>query len=92
MSINTQGYRIELIYAIIHNNHSTTMSNRAYEFKETENKRWGIYLQGRLLATAGSYEVCRSIGESLNQDTSYSDTLKAAIAYKKAINRSLIIN
>lgn len=62
-----------------------------YRFEKVDDRRWGIYVQDRLLATIGSYEACKSISESLSQDKSYTDALKAAIAYKKSINRSLII-
>ena len=68
------------------------MTNTVYEFKQTEDQRWGIYLDGRLLATVGSYEACQSMGECLNKQKTYSDTLKATISYKKAINRSLLVN
>lgn len=67
------------------------MTDILYEIKEVGNQRWGIYLQGRLLATVGSYEACKSIGESLNKEITYADMVKATIAYKKAINKSLII-
>lgn len=62
-----------------------------YRFEETNDKRWAIYFQNRLLATIGSYEACKSIGESLDKNMSYSDALKAAINYKKSINRSLTL-
>ena len=68
------------------------MSEAPYQFKEIDNKRWGIYLGDRLLATVGSYEACESIGQSLSSNLSYTDTIKATMMYKKAINRSLIIN
>lgn len=68
------------------------MSELPYKFKEIDNKRWGIYLENRLLATVGSYEACESIGKSLSRNLSYTDTIKAAMTYKKAINKSLIIN
>ncbi|MDJ0591582.1 MAG: hypothetical protein QNJ72_16555 [Pleurocapsa sp. MO_226.B13] len=67
------------------------MSNTAYKFQRTDDKRWGIYLQERLLATVGSYEACQSIGQSLSKNLSHTDTIKAKIAYKKAIDKSLII-
>ena len=67
------------------------MSRIAYKLKETEDQRWGVYLKDRLLATVGSYEACQSIVQSLSRNLSHTDTLKAAIAYKKAINKSLII-
>lgn len=62
-----------------------------YRFEKVNDRRWGIYVQDRLLATIGSYEACKSISESLSSDMSYPEALKAAIAYKKSINRSLII-
>ena len=68
------------------------MSKTPYQFKEIENDRWGIYLEDRLLATVGSYEACESIGLSLSKNLSYTDTIKATMAYKKALNKSLIIN
>ncbi|MEL6439830.1 MAG: hypothetical protein AAFQ80_11325 [Cyanobacteria bacterium J06621_8] len=61
------------------------------KFQEVENCRWGIYSGERLLATVGSYEACQSISESLSHDISDHDSLKAAIAYQNAINKSLII-
>lgn len=69
------------------------MSDTSYKFKfrETQDRRWGIYLEDRLLATVGSYEVCESIGQSLSENSSYTDTIKATMAFKKAINKSLII-
>ena len=68
------------------------MPHMPYQFKEIEENRWGIYLEDRLLATVGSYEACKSIGESLSNNLSYTDSIKAAMAYKKAINKSLIIS
>ncbi len=68
------------------------MSNTIYEFKETENKRWGIYLQNRLLATVGSYEACKSIWQCLSQKLSYRDSLKSAIASRKARDKSSRVN
>ncbi len=68
-----------------------SQAERGYHFQEVANQRWGIYLQGRLLATIGSYEACKSIEESLDKNMSYSDAIKAAIAYKKSIDRSLSI-
>ena len=64
---------------------------RKYSFQQVDNQRWGIYIQDRLLATIGSYEACKSIQESLDKNMSYSDALRAAIAYKKSINRSLSV-
>ena len=67
------------------------MSIPKYKFEQTEDKRWGIYMKGRLLATVGSYEACESIEQSLSRNASYTQLKKAAISYKKSINRSLII-
>lgn len=66
-------------------------TSHKFKFKETEDRRWGIYLEDRLLATVGSYEVCESIGQSLSENLSHTDTIKATMAFKKAINKSLII-
>lgn len=66
--------------------------NQTYKLKKTANKRWGIYLNDRLLATVGSYEVSQSIKQYLSENLSSSDTSKAAIAYNKAINRASVIN
>ncbi|MEM7757512.1 MAG: hypothetical protein AAF298_05205 [Cyanobacteria bacterium P01_A01_bin.40] len=60
-----------------------------YQFKETQDQRWAIYLQDRLLATVGNYEACQSINERLNRNLSYQETIKATITFKKAINKSL---
>ena len=68
------------------------MTVTKYEFQQTENQRWGIYCQGRLLATVGSYEACQSIKKSLDHNLSASDIFKVAIAYKQSIDRSLAIN
>ncbi len=67
------------------------MQNTKYKFEQTEDKRWGIYIQDRLLATVGSYQACKSLGQLLSKNASYAETKKAAIAYKQSINRSLII-
>ena len=67
------------------------MSIASYKFQEIKDEKWGIYFQNRLLATVSSYEACKSIEQYLNRNLSDIDTLKAAIAYKKAIDRSLII-
>ena len=67
------------------------MSNKLYKFQQTQDQRWGIYLQDRLLATIGSYEACQSMGQYLSTSLSHADVAKAAVAYKKAINRNLII-
>lgn len=90
MGINTQNHIISIKYRNTLNS-ELTMTEISYEIKEVDDKRWGIYLQGRLLATVGSYEACKSIGESLNKENTYADMVKATIAYKKAINKSLII-
>lgn len=63
-----------------------------YEFKEVGDNRWGIYLHDRLLATVGSYEACESMKQLLNRNLSRTDILKAEIAFKKAINKSLIVS
>lgn len=68
------------------------MSNTIYEIKETNNQRWGIYLQDRLLATIGSYEACESVWQSLSKNLSYQKYMKSSIAYRKAIDKSLTIN
>lgn len=68
------------------------MSNKLYKFQQTQNNRWGIYLQDRLLATIGSYEACESMGQYLGTNLSHADVVKAAVAYKKAINRNLTIS
>ena len=68
------------------------MSDKLYKFQQTRNSRWGIYLQDRLLATIGSYEACQSMGQYLSTNLSHADVVKAAIAYKKAINRNLTIS
>lgn len=65
--------------------------NGSYSFKQTEDERWGIYLEDRLLATVGTYEACQSIGRFLGNDLSREDSLKAAMAFKNSINKSLII-
>ena len=70
------------------------MSYVKYKFKEIENEKWGIYDRDRLLATISSYEACQSMGQLLsnNDNLSHLETIKATIAYKQAINKSLIIN
>ena len=60
-----------------------------YKFQKTQDKRWGIYLKDRLLATVGDQEVCQSIWLSLSSNLSSKDNKKAAIAYEKAVNRTL---
>lgn len=67
------------------------MSNKMYNFKQTQNKRWGIYLQDRLLATIGSYEACQYIEQLSTEKLSDTEVLKAAIAYQKSIDKSLSI-
>jgi hypothetical protein len=67
------------------------MSNTRYQFKKIDNKKWGIYFQDRLLATVGSYEVCQSLEQSLSKNLSQTEHLKIAIAYKRGINNSLIV-
>lgn len=68
------------------------MINTEYKFKKTKNKRWGIYLQDRLLATVGDQEVGQFIWLSLNNNLSHTDNEKAATAYKKAVERTLKVN
>ena len=68
------------------------MENTLYKFKEIENKRWGIYLQDRLLATVGSYEICQSLKEYLSNNLSEKDALRSSIAYKNAISKYLTVN
>lgn len=73
----------------------TELKNRVavnpYSFKQTEDRRWGIYMEDRLLATVGSYEACVSISKTLSGNLSREDLLKAKMAFKGSINRSLII-
>ena len=64
-------------------------TNTEYQFKKTRNKRWGIYLQDRLLATVGDREVGQFIWLSLSSNLSKVDNKKAAVAYKKAVERTL---
>ena len=56
------------------------MSSEIYEFKQTEDNRWGIYFQDRLLATFGSYEICQFMGQYLKNNLSTQDYQKSAIA------------
>ena len=72
-------------------NISTIMSNKPYRFQKTNNERWGIYLQGRLLATVGSYELCQYIEKMSSKQFYFTDNLKAQIAYKQVIHKSLMI-
>jgi len=67
------------------------MPEQKYKFEQIEDKRWGIYLQDRLLATVGSYEACQSIRQLSSNNLSYTESKKALITYKKAIDKSLII-
>ena len=67
------------------------IATNPYSFKQTDDRRWGIYLEDRLLATVGSYEACLSISKSLNGNLSREDLLKAKMVFKSSINRSLII-
>ena len=67
------------------------MYEQKYKFEQIEDKRWGIYLQGRLLATVGSYEACRSIKQLSNNNLSYTESKRAVMSYQKAIDKSLII-
>lgn len=68
------------------------MANPIYIFKQIDQERWGIYFEDRLLASISSYEACRSIAQSLNDDLSHNDAIKAEMTYKRAINPSLILN
>lgn len=63
-----------------------------YNFKQTQDQRWGIYIEDRLLATVGSYEACQSIGQYLTSSLSREDLIKATITFKSSINKSLIVN
>ena len=56
-----------------------------YQIKETQNQRWGIYLQDRLLATIGNYEVGLSLWRSLSENLSDKDSSKAMRAHDKAL-------
>lgn len=56
------------------------MVSEIYEFKQTEDNRWGIYFQDRLLATFGSYEICQFMGQYLKNNLSTQDYQKSAIA------------
>jgi hypothetical protein len=62
------------------------MSNKIYEFKQTEDNRWGIYFQDRLLATFGSYEICQFMGQYLKNNLSTQDYQKSAIADRRVIS------
>lgn len=62
------------------------MSSEIYEFKQTEDNRWGIYFQDRLLATFGSYEICQFMGQYLKNNLSTQDYQKSAIAYQQVIS------
>ncbi len=61
------------------------MSSSQYQIKETQNQRWGIYLQDRLLATIGSYEAGVSLWRYLSENLSDKDNSKALLAYNKAL-------
>lgn len=82
------------LYRVIKINQSflNTMLNTEYKFKRTKDKRWGIYLQDRLLATVGDHEVGQFIWLSLSNNLSHTDNQKAAIAYKKATERKLLVS
>lgn len=62
------------------------MSSKTYEFKQTADNRWGIYVQDRLLATFGSYEICQFMGQYLKNNLSTQDYQKSAIAYQQVIS------
>ena len=63
-------------------------SNVMYKFQETEDNRWGIYFQDRLLATFGSYEICQFMGQYLKNNLSTQDSLKSAIADRLAVSNN----
>ncbi|MEM6612037.1 MAG: hypothetical protein AAF652_07250 [Cyanobacteria bacterium P01_C01_bin.72] len=67
------------------------MSSSDYRFQQTEDGRWGIYFQERLLATVGNYDVCKSIKQLRCANLSAEDSSKIVIAYKRAIDKSLTI-
>lgn len=68
------------------------MSNLKYEIKQTENQRWGIYQNNRLLATVGSYEACESIWKYLQKEVSYPENIKSRLSYRNALDKNLLIN
>lgn len=68
------------------------MSPIKYELKLTQDQRWGIYQNNRLLATVGNYEACQSILQSLQTELSHRDNLKSIFSYRKAIDKNLLIN
>ncbi|MGF1588250.1 MAG: hypothetical protein ACFCU7_03230 [Pleurocapsa sp.] len=68
------------------------MSKLKYQIKQAENQRWGIYQDGRLLATVGSYEACESIWKYLQQELSYTENIKSRLSYRNAIDQNLLIN
>lgn len=68
------------------------MRNLKYEIKQTENQRWGIYQNNRLLATVGSYEACESIWKYLQKEVSYPEDIKSRLSYRNAIDKNLLIN
>lgn len=69
------------------------MTNNIYKFEQTEDNRWGIYIQDRLLATFGSYEVCQFMGQYLKNNLSTKDYQKSALAYQQVLsNQSRRIN
>ncbi len=61
------------------------MRNLKYEIKQTENQRWGIYQDNRLLATVGSYQACESIWKYLQKEVSYPEDIKFRLSYRSAI-------
>ncbi|HEY9771221.1 MAG TPA: hypothetical protein V6C71_22455 [Coleofasciculaceae cyanobacterium] len=68
------------------------MINLKYEIKQTENQRWGIYQDNRLLATVGNYEACESIWKYLQKEVSYPENIKSRLSYRNAIDKNLLIN
>lgn len=62
------------------------MLSEIYKFKQTEDDRWGIYFQDRLLATFGSYEICQFMGQYLKNHLSTQDYQKSAIAYQQVMS------
>lgn len=59
----------------------------SYRYEKTEDLRWGIYLEDRLLATVGTKEECHIIGSYLNKKVSDALIRKSAKAYQKALLR-----
>lgn len=68
------------------------MSEINYTIKQAADQRWGIYLDGKLLATIGSYEACESVRKYLQKELSYPDHIKSKLSYRNAIDKNLLIN